>query len=58
MRGVEGRDCNEKLFARPNGLREKLKLRVGDLDLPDRRDISVVGRRRTWMHMCARVAQQ
>ena len=36
----------------------KLRSRVGKLDLPKRRDIPVVGRRRTWRHMCACVAQQ
>ena len=58
--GVKGRYWDENAFARPNGLREKLKLRlrVEDLDLPERRDIPVVGRRRKWMHICARVAQQ
>ena len=41
IRGIEGRYWNENVFARPNGLREKLKLRfrVGDLDLPKRRMI-------------------
>ena len=33
----------------------KLRFRVGDLDLPERREIPVVGRRRTWLHICARV---
>ena len=37
----------------------KLRFRVGDLDLPERRDIvPVVGRRRTWLQIDARVAQQ
>ena len=36
----------------------KLRFRVGDLDLRERRDIPVVRRRRTWLHICARVAQQ
>ena len=36
----------------------KLRLRVGDLDLPERRKkIPVIGRR-TWLQICARVAQQ
>ena len=35
----------------------KLRLRVGDLDLPERRDIPVVGTR-TWLQLCARVTQQ
>ena len=36
--GVEGKYWNENVFAWPDGLREKLKLRfrVGDLDLPQR----------------------
>ena len=37
----------------------KLRFRVGDLDLPERRYTKlVVGRRRTWLQICARVAQQ
>ena len=36
----------------------KLRFRVGDLDLPERRYIPVVGRRRTWLQICARLAQQ
>ena len=35
----------------------KLRLRVGDLDLPEKRDIPVVGRRRKWLQICARVLQ-
>ena len=35
----------------------KLRFRIGDLDLPERRDIPVVGRK-TWLQICARVAQQ
>ena len=36
----------------------KLRFRVGDLGLPEkRRDIPVVGKR-TWMLTCARVAKQ
>ena len=43
----------------PMDYAKKLKLRfhVGDLDLPERRDIPVVGRR-TWLQIFARVAQQ
>ena len=37
----------------------KLRFRVGDLDLPERRKrLPVVGRRRTWLQICACVAQQ
>ena len=36
----------------------KLRFRVGDLDLPERRDIPVVGRRTTWLQIRARAAQQ
>ena len=36
----------------------KLRFRVGDLDLPEIRYLPVAGRRRTWLQMCARVAQQ
>ena len=36
----------------------KLRVRVGDLDLPERRDIAVVGWRRTWLQICALVSQQ
>ena len=44
------------------GLREKkkrlkLQFRVGDLDLPKRRGIQLVGRRRK-MHRCALVAER
>ena len=39
----------------------KLRFRVGDLDLPERRKryttTAVVERRRTWQQICARVAQ-
>ena len=50
---------HENLFARPNGLREnKLRFRVGDLDLPERRGIPVVGRKRKKMHGCALVAKR
>ena len=35
----------------------KLRFRVGDLDLPETRDIPGVGRR-TLLQICARVAQQ
>ena len=35
----------------------KLRFRVGDLDLPERRGIPVVNRRRK-MHRCALVAKQ
>ena len=35
----------------------KLQFRVGDLDLPERRGIPVVGRRRK-MHRCVLVAKQ
>ena len=41
-----------------NAKKLKLRFRVGDLDLPERRDIPVVGRRRTWSPICARMAQQ
>ena len=36
----------------------KLQFRVGDLDLPERRGIPVVGRTRRKMHRCALVAKQ
>ena len=36
----------------------KLRFRVGDLDLPEIRDIPVVGGRRTWLQICACVGQQ
>ena len=36
----------------------KLRFRVGDPDPPERRHIPVVGRRRTWLQICARVAQK
>ena len=36
----------------------KLRFREGNLDLREGRDIPVLGKRRTWVHMCARVAQQ
>ena len=44
----------------PTDYAKKLKLRFrgGDLDLPERRDIPVVGTRKTWLQICARVAQQ
>ena len=39
--GIKGRDRNENVIARPNGLREnaktKLRFRVHDLNLPERR---------------------
>ena len=50
----------------PMDYAKKMKLRfcvgdlgfcVGDLDLPERRDLPVVGRR-TWLQICARVARQ
>ena len=41
IRGIKRRDRNEKVFARPNGLRENAETAVlctaGDLDLPGRR---------------------
>ena len=59
LRGVEGRHRNENLLARPKKLREKAKIaiRVGDLDLPERRGVPVVEERRK-MHRCALVAKQ
>ena len=36
----------------------KLRLRVGGLDLPERRGIPAVEERRNKMHRCALVAQQ
>ena len=36
----------------------KLRFRVGDLDLPERRDVPVVERRRKKMHRCALVAKK
>ena len=43
----------------PMDYAKKLNLRVppGDLDVRERGDIPVVGRRRTWLQICARVAQ-
>ena len=51
MREVKGRDWDENVFVRPNGLRKTLKpqFRVGALDLPGRMKrytCVVVGRRR------------
>ena len=39
IRGIERRNRNENVFLRPNGLAKTLKLRfrVGDLTLPERR---------------------
>ena len=36
----------------------KLQFRVGGLDLPEKRGIQVVGRRRKKIHRCALVAKQ
>ena len=42
----------------PMDYAKKLKLRFGDWTYQkDERDIPVVGRRRTWLQICARVAQ-
>ena len=49
LRGVKRRYRNENVFARPNGLYAKtltLPFRVGDLDLPERRDMPAVGTRK------------
>ena len=35
----------------------KLRFRVGDLGPPEIRDVPVVGKRRTRLHICVRVAQ-
>ena len=54
-------DMGKKTYLHgPIDYAKKLKLRicVRDLDLPERRDIPVVGRRRTWLQICARVGQQ
>ena len=58
-RWVKRTGRNEDLFARLNGLREHAEtaiFRVGDLDLPGRRGIPVVKRRK--MHRCALVLKQ
>ena len=56
MRGVEGRYWNEKVTARPNGLREKVETAVSCRGLgPARKKnkLPVVERRRTWLQICA-----
>ena len=61
IRGVEGIYWNENVSARPNGLREKaepaISCRAPEPYQKKERDVPVVGRR-TWMHICGRVAQQ
>ena len=56
-----GRDWNENVIVRPNGLREidiSIRFRVRDLDLPEMRCVPVVERRKSKMHRCAVVARQ
>ena len=56
--GFKTRGRNENVFARPIGLPEKTEntvISAGDLDLPERRGVPVVGRRKE-MYRCAVVA--
>ena len=61
IRGVEGRYWNENVSARRNGLRKNAETAIscrGPGPTRKERDIPVVGRRRTWLRIRARVAQQ
>ena len=52
----------QKVFSRPNGLRDRAETAISckrpGLIINRNRYTSVVGSRRAWMHMYARVAQQ
>ena len=61
-RGVEGRYWNENVSARPNELHEKAETTIscgGPGPTRKKKEIpQVVGRRRMWLQICARVALQ
>ena len=52
IRGITRRNRNDKVFARPNGLRENAETEKTGIPVAGRRR-----RRRRWMHRCARVAK-
>ena len=50
-------ECEQQMHITNQDGTVKLRFRVGDLDLPERKkDIPVVGRKGTWLHICAHVA--
>ena len=54
IRGVEGRYWNENVSARPNGLHEKAETAItcrGPGPTRKKKEIAVVGRRRTWLQI-------
>ena len=62
MQGVEEKYWSENVSARPNGIREKAETAIsrsgpGPTRKKEIPGIPVVGRRRTWLQICARVAQ-